>query len=134
MSNIPPTKKQKEILDYIEKFIRLNGYSPSYREIAEALNYEAHSTVAMHVHNLVEKGYLVSGDRGSRSIGIPSASANEQALIDKVQSAFDEVERPVSKEDFKRLSAMVDGLEAFGLQAQADRFSGQLRSLIQDVL
>lgn len=134
MNSIPPTKKQKEILDYIQKFIRMNGYSPSYREIAEALKYDAHSTVAMHVRNLIEKGYLVSGDRGSRSIGMPSASSNELALVEKVQKAFDEIERPASKEDLKRLSAMVDGLEAFGLQAQADQFSSQLRSLIQDVL
>ena len=48
-----PTKKQKILLDFIDGFIKGNGYSPTLREIMRALGYKSVSTVAKHVDNLV---------------------------------------------------------------------------------
>ena len=56
-SNVRPTKKQFEILEFIEKFINEHGYSPSYREIMSGLNYTSVSTVAMHVNSLLKRGH-----------------------------------------------------------------------------
>ncbi len=33
-----PTKKQRELLSFIDGFIKGNGYGPSYREIMRALD------------------------------------------------------------------------------------------------
>lgn len=63
------TPKQKQILDYIEKFIEDNGYSPSYREIAEHFQFSSVATVAEHVENLRLKGYL-SSEAGYRSLQV----------------------------------------------------------------
>ena len=55
---VRPTKKQKELLSYIESFIAEHGYSPSYREIMSALHYNSVATVALHVGNLIKRGHL----------------------------------------------------------------------------
>ena len=69
MSLPPLTKKQKEVLDYIESFIQDEGYTPSYREIAEGLGLSSPSTVHRHVQALCEKGVINTGDDGcARSI------------------------------------------------------------------
>lgn len=64
-----PTKKQQQLLAYVEDFIHANKYGPSYREIAKALEYKSVSTVASHIDTLIKKGYLAKGDSYSaRSI------------------------------------------------------------------
>lgn len=51
------TKKQRELLSYLDIFIKQNNFSPSYREIMQAMGYKSVSTVANHVNNLIERGY-----------------------------------------------------------------------------
>lgn len=69
MSSLPPlTKKQKEVLDYIERFIKKHSYTPSYREIATGLGLASPSTVHGHVQALCEKGVINSEDGCARSI------------------------------------------------------------------
>ncbi len=63
------TPKQKQILEFIEQFIEENGYSPSYREIAESFGFSSVATVAEHIENLRLKGYL-SSDTGYRSLQV----------------------------------------------------------------
>ncbi len=63
------TPKQKQILDFIEKFTKENDYAPSYREIAENFGFSSVATVAEHVENLKIKGYLTN-DEGYRSLRV----------------------------------------------------------------
>jgi repressor LexA len=67
---LPPlTKKQREVLDCIESFVKENGYTPSYREIAEHLGLSSPATVHQHIKTLCEKGIINTGDHGAaRSI------------------------------------------------------------------
>lgn len=62
------TKKQKLMLDFIDGFIKGNGYSPTLREIMRALGYKSVSTVAKHVDNLVAAGMLDKRDGEVRSL------------------------------------------------------------------
>lgn len=62
------TKKQREILDYIEDFQREFGYSPSYREIGEHFDLSSPATVYQHVKNLERRGYLTISESEARSI------------------------------------------------------------------
>ena len=73
-----PTKKQKELLSFIDGFIKGNGYSPSYREIMRALDYRSVSTVATHVNGLVARGWLVKRDNSARTLEliVPEAMAD----------------------------------------------------------
>lgn len=72
MSKNLPTKKQKELLSFIDGFIKGNGYGPSYREVMRALGYKSVSTVATHIDNLIAKGYLVKRTYSARSIELTS--------------------------------------------------------------
>ena len=65
-----PTKKQKILLDFIDGFIKGNGYSPTLREIMRALGYKSVSTVAKHVDNLVAAGMLDKRDGEVRSLAL----------------------------------------------------------------
>jgi len=46
------TKKQSEILKFINKFIAENGYSPSIREICAATGFKSTSSVHAHLKPL----------------------------------------------------------------------------------
>jgi len=65
-----PTKKQKELLSFIDGFIKGNGYGPSYREIMRALDYKSVSTVATHVNGLITRGWLVKKDNAARTLEV----------------------------------------------------------------
>ena len=65
---MPLTKRQKEILDYIERFIEDRGYAPSFEEIAESFGYSSLATVHEHLSNLERKGYIRKSYNESRSI------------------------------------------------------------------
>ncbi|MFH1632368.1 MAG: transcriptional repressor LexA [bacterium] len=77
MSPLPPlTKRQREVLDYIEGFIKDNSYTPSYREIAEGLGLSSPSTVHQHIQALCEKGVINTGcDGAARSIELVEAES-----------------------------------------------------------
>jgi repressor LexA len=64
------TKKQHELLMYIDEFIKTNGYGPSYREVMRALDYKSVSTVAVHVNGLIAQGLLLKRDNSARSLEV----------------------------------------------------------------
>src|SRR5580700_11267768 len=96
---IRPTKKQRELLNYIESFINEHGYSPSYREIMTGLNYTSVATVALHVNNLIKRGHLHKRDHSARSLEVVAAGdqpkitsnqvtpSQEKWLVEKVEHA-----------------------------------------------
>lgn len=65
-----PTKKQRELLSFIDGFIKGNGYAPSYREIMRSLDYKSVSTVSSHVDSLIVKGYLRKVDNSARTLEV----------------------------------------------------------------
>lgn len=67
------SKKQRELLSFIDGFIKGNGYGPSYREVMRALDYKSVSTVAVHVDGLIARGYLRKRDHSARSIEVVSS-------------------------------------------------------------
>lgn len=62
------TKRQREMLDFIEGFVRFRGYSPSFEEIAQSFGYRSLATVHEHLSNLQTKGYIRKNYNESRSI------------------------------------------------------------------
>lgn len=72
--NARATKKQRELLAFIDSFIKGNNYGPSYREIMRALGYKSVSTVAVHVDGLIVAGYLRKKDNSARSIEVMRGS------------------------------------------------------------
>lgn len=69
----PLTKRQKEILDYIRRFIDENGYAPSFREVAHYFEFSSTGTVAEYMNILEEKGYLTREAVAARAIQLTPA-------------------------------------------------------------
>jgi repressor LexA len=55
---MPLTRRQKQILSFLETYIRSNGYAPSFEEIAEQFDLNSLATVHEHLTNLEQKGYI----------------------------------------------------------------------------
>ena len=64
------TKRQKEVLDFIADFVDQNGYSPSYEELARALNLASLATVHKHIQALESRNYLRRQFNHSRSLDV----------------------------------------------------------------
>ena len=52
------TKRQREIYDFIARFVAEHGYSPSFEEIGEGTDLSSLATVHKHITNLEKKGLL----------------------------------------------------------------------------
>lgn len=84
---IRPTKKQRELLNFISEFISQHGYSPSYREIMNGCNYTSVSTVALHVSSLIKRGHLIKRDRSARSLEVVGTAENDSVLVSRLNES-----------------------------------------------
>lgn len=64
------TKRQREIYDFIARFVAEHGYSPSFEEIGAGTDLSSLATVHKHVSNLEKKGLLKRDYNRSRSIDV----------------------------------------------------------------
>ncbi len=140
---IRPTKKQRELLSFIEEFIAAKGYSPSYREIMTALNYNSVATVALHINNLIKRGHLEKRDHSARSLEVvdsksPSSvktnvitPAQEKWLVEKITFFFDQIEQSANPPQAKidELYVLVGTLKILGLEGAAQSFIARLGSI-----
>jgi repressor LexA len=84
---MPLTKRQSEILSYLQDHIHGQGYAPSFEEIAERFGFQSLATVHEHLTNLERKGYIRRSYNESRSIevlpprGTPIESLMHQETI-----------------------------------------------------
>ena len=88
------TKKQKQVLDFIQQFIEENNYSPSYREIMNGIGLSSVSAVAEHVENLIGLGRLRKVPGTARSLEVVGAQYPEsvQLFNEKIAASEDETE------------------------------------------
>lgn len=145
-AKVRPTKKQKELLSFIETFIAEHGYSPSYREIMAGLNYTSVATVALHVNNLIKRGQLRKRDHSARSLEVDSAPepdkvtsnqivpAEEKWLVEKVEHAFQQMEQAgaeLAETSLDHLYVLIGALKVLGLEGAAQSFMPRLNALKQ---
>ena len=64
------TRRQREVLDYIEQYLNDKGYPPSVRDIASQFGLVSAAGVHKHIKALVRKGYLSKDDFLSRSLKV----------------------------------------------------------------
>lgn len=140
---IRPTKKQRELLEYIGTFIAEHGYSPSYREIMNGCGYTSVATVALHINSLIARGHLRKRDHSARSLEVVNADAakpfltnqvkvsEEKWLVELIEAKFVYVEgfaRPPEKE-IDALYVLVGSLRVLGLDGAAQSFMPRLAIL-----
>lgn len=141
---ILPSKKQRELLGFIEVFIKEHGYSPSYREIMSGLNYTSVATVSLHVNNLIKRGQLRKRDRSARSLELvavtesPKITSNqispgeEKWLIEKIEHVFTQAESlgdDQLENSLNNLTILIGALKVLGLEGAAQSFTPRLSAL-----
>ena len=142
---VRPTKKQKELLSFIEAFIAEHGYSPSYREIMNGLSYTSVATVALHVGNLIKRGHLRKRDHSARSLEVvaptartvapatvlPTEDGHDKWLIGRVSEHFKTAETApaVTQEHIDNLYVLLGALRVLGHDEAAEGFMGRLSAL-----
>ena len=77
---LPLTKRQREILDYLNDFIQQHGYAPSLEEIGRRFGLSSLATVHKHLTNLQEKGFIKRAWNRSRSVELMAARTAARAL------------------------------------------------------
>ena len=141
--NIRPTKKQREVLEFIANFITEHGYSPSYREIMTGLKYTSVATVALHVNSLLKRGQIIKRDRSARSLEVVNIEetsklktneikpSEEKWLVQKVEYKFEQLENLSSVKDVEldELYVLIGALRVLGLEGAAQSFITRLSAI-----
>jgi repressor LexA len=117
------TRRQKEVLDFINGFVQRNGYSPSFEEIARGLSLKSLATVHKHITNLQHKGLLMRSHNRSRSIDVlppknKSRSADRLPLMGRIAAGMP-VEA-LETADSISLGDIIGNREVFALQVRGD--------------
>jgi repressor LexA len=77
---LPLTKRQREILDYLNDFIQQHGYAPSLEEIGRRFGLSSLATVHKHLTNLQDKGFIKRAWNRSRSVELMPTRAGGRAV------------------------------------------------------
>jgi repressor LexA len=124
------TKRQKEIFDFIRKYLRKYGYPPTVREIGKALGLHSPSTVHAHLAKLEELGLLRRDPSKPRAIEVLVGRAKRAIrgpglpLVGQV-SAGQPVLAEENIEDYLDVPAMVGGDSGdYILRVKGDSMTG----------
>jgi repressor LexA len=123
------TRRQKQVYDFISRFMVENGYSPSFEEIGGGLGLNSLATVHKHISNLEKKGLLTRDYNRSRSIDLlppkgklkQSMSINTELrlpLLGRI-AAGQPIEAPETRESIS-LADFVQSKEVFVLEVRGD--------------
>lgn len=134
-----PTKKQHETLDMIRHFIKEHGYSPSYREIMVACNYNSVATVALHVNNLIKRGHLIKRGNSARSLELVdsaqesnNSSSHKHELVQEIEARFKQLEEELSEEVLNEVYVLVGALKVLGHHEAALAYANQISAINQN--
>jgi len=142
------TKRQRELLDFVDGFIKEHGYGPSYREVMAALGYKSVSTVAIHINGLIDKGYVRKRDNSARSLEVVSAqygngsgpsntatipkdAAKEKWLVDAVHQRFEAYRGESGATTLDELYVLVGALKVLGFEGAYQATRSELAELLK---
>jgi repressor LexA len=73
------TKRQKQMVDYLENYIEEHGYAPTLAEVGEYFGLSSLATVHKHLRNLEIKGFIRRMHNHSRALEIAGKSNGRPA-------------------------------------------------------
>jgi repressor LexA len=92
------TKKQKEVLSFVESYNKKNGYSPSLEEIRKRFKLSSVSTAHYYIKQLDKLGYLKKEENHSRSISLSNSGVIEIEIVGTI-TAGEPIEAIETKEE-----------------------------------
>lgn len=138
------TKRQKELLDYVDSFIQEHGYGPSYREIMNGIGYKSVSTVAIHIEGLIAKGFLRKTDNSARSLEVVTKNAanaigvvkttvtpaREKWLVDEINKRFTKYAQIADQTTIDELYVLIGSLKILGMDGAHESMKAKLAKLL----
>jgi SOS-response transcriptional repressor LexA len=142
------TKKQKELLAYVDNFIKEHGYGPSYREVMSGMGYKSVSTVAVHIDGLIERGYLRKRDNSARSLEVISTNykagsgstsapttsggaAKEKWMVEAVEQRFTQYGHTPTPQLLDELYVLIGALKVLGFDGAYEAMRSKLASIVK---
>jgi repressor LexA len=117
------TRRQKEMMDFLDDYIERNGYAPTIEETAEHFGLRSLATVHKHLTNLQKKGLIKRDWNRSRALELVPTAVKVQAvelpLLGRV-AAGSPIEAITSSETIFVPEDMVGRQETYVLQVKGD--------------
>ncbi len=117
------TRRQKEILDFLDKHISRKGYAPTIEEIGEHFGLSSLATVHKHLSNLQAKGLVKRDWNRSRALELVptrvAVQAVELPLLGRV-AAGSPIEAITASETIFVPEDMVGRRDTYVLQVKGD--------------
>ena len=117
------TRRQKEILDFLNEYIQQEGYAPTIEEIAAHFSLRSLATVHKHLSNLQEKGLIRREWNRSRALELVPTEVKVEAvelpLLGRV-AAGSPIEAIEASETIFVPENMVGRRETYVLQVKGD--------------
>ena len=108
--------KAQRIIEFVDSFIRENGYSPSVREIGEAVGLRSTASVSYHLQALQEKGLLQSpGTKGRKRSLVTGARPGQIPIVGLVTAG-----QPILAVENQEGSLAWGDPSCFGLRVRGD--------------
>jgi repressor LexA len=125
------TRRQREILAFVQRYTEAHGYPPSVREIGQALGLTSSSTVHSHLSALEKKGYIRRDPSKPRALEVlrderevPAKKVVPIPVVGRV-TAGEPILAQQNIEDYLPLPAdLVGGGECFLLHVRGDSMVG----------
>lgn len=122
------TPRRQQILDYIERVLREQGYPPTVREIGKAVGLSSSSSVQFHLNALRDAGYLERDGSLTRALRLrgPHASAWRDRpptyvpLVGRVAAGEPLLAEEHIEDRLPLPSSLVSGEDAFMLEVKGD--------------
>lgn len=78
------SERHRKIMDFLQRFQKDNGYSPSIREIGDHIGVKSTSLVDYYLNQLAEMGHISRDGRVSRSIRVVRPIRTAQEILTRV--------------------------------------------------
>ena len=112
--------KAQLIIEFMDRFIRENGYSPSVREIGAAVGLRSTASVSYHLQALQEKGLLQSpGAKGRKRSLVTGARPGQIPVVGVVTAG-----QPILAVENQEGSLSWSDPDCFGLRVRGDSMVG----------
>src|SRR5271170_4313173 len=86
------TRRQKQMVDFLEHYIEEHGYAPTLAEVGQYFGLSSLATVHKHLKNLEGKGFIHRTHNHSRALEITgkngSTAAREISLLGQVAAGL----------------------------------------------
>lgn len=109
------TRRQREVLDVISRYVESNGYRPSYQTIARKLQLRSKGGIARIVADLEEQGFLSrQHNEGHFSLVLRTQQADAPSgqTIEWLETPHEEEEEAWDREPFSLPEFMLNGRSA----------------------